>query len=65
MRARMKWTTKRPLWVCVRPNGTLLSFYPHTPQIWHRFWPAHDMLYNPKHKVSRVAKVKVTFEEIE
>jgi hypothetical protein len=61
----MSWTTKRSLWACIRPNGDLLCFYPGTPQLWTKKRTANEMIRNPKHKVIRVVKVKVTFEEIE
>lgn len=64
----MTWTTQKSLWACVKPNGELLSFYSpekKLPHIFTRRSAAYAMLNNPKHKVVRVAKVRVTVEELE
>lgn len=61
----MTWTTDKKLWACVKPNGDLLSFFPGVPQLWTKRSLARDMLVNPKHKVVRVVKVRVTVEEID
>lgn len=63
----MTWKTEKSLWACVKPNGELLSFYAPSKKLPHIFTKrssAYDMLNNPKHKVVRVVKVKVTVEEV-